>query len=463
LPGVSLDTISGLNPELQRAFQKSAQAERRPITHMENRKGDIQNKVSLLGEILSRIDNVKNIIPELNSPIAIREIAFSSTDDKIITGTADKNLVELGAHQIEVERLASPATALSNRFPDKNQTKIGTGYFAFTTASGDTKEVFVDDENATLEGLAKIINSAKLGLKAAVIRDQSDSEYPYRLLLSTDKSGADHDVEYPIFYFIGGEEEFYLEEETPGTNALIRYEGFEIESPTNEIRDLIPGVTLNLKGLTDAGKPENVSIDQDIPQTTVKIKDLVENLNQVLTFIQEQNKMDENTNSRNTLGGDYGIRMAETRIRNALQRSVRYDLGGDIVGLWDLGIQFNKKGTLDFDEKKFEDALNRNFEGTVALLTGDGSRLGVIPRLKQVLDSISDPISGVLSIQKKNYGQQITRLNRDMERKEEIVAKKTQRLKEQLLKAQNALNSIQRQSASIPMSQGIIPQQLLMR
>jgi len=460
LAGVSLESISGLNPEFQRAFQKSAQAERRPITHMENQKSDIQNKVSLLGDILSRIDKVKNILPDLNSPIAIREVAFSSTDNKIVTGTADKSLAEFGAYKIEVARLATPATALSNRFPDRDHTKLGTGYFSFTTASGDTKEVFIDDENATLDGLAKIINSAKLGLKAAVIRDQSDSEYPYRLLISSDESGADHDIEYPMFYFIGGEEDFYLEEESPGTNALIRYEGFEIESPTNELRDLIPGVTLNLRGITDSGKPESVSIDQDIPQTTVKIKDLVGNLNQVLTFIQEQNNMDENSNNRNSLGGDYGLRMAETRIRNALQRSVRYDLEGDIRGLWDLGIQFNKTGTLNFDESKFEAALNRNFDGTVALLTGDSTHMGIIPRLKQVLDSVSNPLSGVLSIQKKNYGEQITRLNRDMDRKEEIVAKKTDRLKEQLLKAQHALDSIQRQSATIPIGLGTIPQQL---
>ncbi len=363
------NSISNLSPELQRAFQMAVNAERKPIQVVAERKTNIEAKAKLLDDVLGKVDGVKRLLPDLNSPVGIRELAIESADPRVITGTVDKRAAEPGVYNVEVLQLASKATALSNGFPDKNETQIGSGYISFETASGETKEVFIDNDNATLEGMARSINSARVGLKATVINDQSDPENPFRLVLSADGTGSRSDVNYPEFYFVDGSSDFFIEYQKPAQNAVVRYEGIELESPTNELTDLIAGVTLSLKGVTDQGRPVSVKVEQDLPRTSVKVKELVDGLNQVFKFFQAQNKLDEKSDTRGTLGGDYGIRMAETRLRSALQENyLNVDDQRVIRSLADLGIQFTRNGTLSYDEKKLTHALDANFEDVVQLL-----------------------------------------------------------------------------------------------
>jgi flagellar hook-associated protein 2 len=442
---VSLDSISNLSPELQRAFQAAVKAERKPMEKIEERRGLVEEKVKLLDDVIGRMEGVRSLLPNLNSPIAIRELAFASGDDHILTGTADKSAAEPGKHTLEVMQLAKSASALSNRFSDSDQTRIGSGYFTFTTADGDTRDIYIDNENSTLSGISRIINSAGMGMKATVVRDEADPELPFRLILTSDKTGVGGEVEFPEFYFVDGESDFYVEDQKAASNALIRYEGFDIESPTNEIKDLIRGVTLNVKGLTNEGRPVTVSIEQDLPKTTVKVKDLVEGLNSVFSFIQQQNTMDENSNTAKTLGGDYGIRLAEDRLKGALRENFLFS-ESNVQTMRDIGIEFDKKGMLHFDEKKFQHKLSEDFDGVVTLLAGDGKSFGVIPKLSNALRSITGGPDTLLTAQKKNYSSQVAKFNEDLTEKEKRAELKMTSLKDKLAKAQAAITKMQGQA-----------------
>ncbi len=441
-----MDSISNLSPELQRAFQAATKAERKPIEKIEERRGVVQEKVKLLDDVIGRVEGVRALIPDLNSPLALREIMFSSGDDKVLTGTADRNQAEPGKHSLEVLQLAKSASALSNRFADQNETKIGSGYFTFSTADGDTKDIYIDNESSTLTGIARIINDSGMGVKANVVRDEADPELPYRLIINSDKTGVSGEVEFPEFYFVDGESDFFVEEQKPATNAMFRYQGFDIESPTNEVKDLIKGVTLDLKGISNEGRPVTVSIEQDLPKTTFKVKNLVDNLNHVFSFIQEQNTMDENTKSAKTLGGDYGIRMAEDRIKTALRENFLFAEGASVQSLMDIGIQFDKKGMLNFDEKKFQFALTNNFDGVCNLLAGDGKSFGVIPKLNQAIKSITGGNEALLTGQKKNYTQQVNKMSADVAAKEKRSEDKLVSLKDKLARAQAAISKMQGQT-----------------
>lgn len=447
--GIDQNQASGLSPEFARIYQNSIQAERKPIAALEKQKEKIQEKVNLLSDLVSRADGLRQILPGLGTPFAMREILFSSDDPKVVTGSADKSIAEIGKHDIEVSRLASGPSALTNRFPDPNETRIGTGYLTFANKEGDTNEIFIDYDNSTLEGIAKSINQAKMGITASVVNDVSDPENSYRLLLSSSKVGAENDVEYPEFYFSGGEEDFFIQEKKDAENAVIKYRGVQIESPTNELKDLIPGTIINLKGISDIGKPVTIALEQDVPQTTVKVKDLVEKTNQVLSFIQEQNTLDEKSDTSRTLGGDYALRLTEERIRSALRENFLGQPGRSVQALSDIGIQMTRKGTLSFDEKKFTAALEKNFDGVVDLLSGDGASFGVIPKLGRALASLSAPGTGLLSGQKKNYDNQISTIDKNIDRTEKVVSAKAQSLKDSLSKAQAAIQAIQTQGGAI--------------
>ena len=144
----------------------AVQADRKPIERLTEQKGKTDARVQLLNDIVGKVDSVKSLLPKLNTPIAIRELALTSNDDRVVSGTVDKNVAQPGSYSIEVLRMATPESAVSNGLPDKDSSRIGSGYFTFETASGETREVFIDNDNSTLEGVAKSINSANLGVKA---------------------------------------------------------------------------------------------------------------------------------------------------------------------------------------------------------------------------------------------------------------------------------------------------------
>jgi len=441
-----MDSVSNLSPEFQKAFASAVQAERKPIQQLEERKVTMESKVALLSDLSSKVDSLKQILPGIGSPFAIREFNFTSDDEKVVSGSADKSVADKGKHSLEVLQLAGSASALSNALPDKTETKIGTGYITFDDVNGDSQEIFIDDDNSTLEGVAKVINSSGSGLKASVINDNAGEEPAFRLLLKANGVGTQSDIKFPEFYFSGGEDELFLESQRDATNAIIRYQGYDIQSPTNELKDIIPGATLNLKGTTDSGKPITVTIEQDIPKTATKMKDVVEKLNAVFTFIQSQNKMDEKTDTSKTLGGDYGIRLAEDRLRTALQKNILNDATKKYRSLGDLGIQFTKTGTLSFDEKKFQTALEANFDDVVSFMAGDGESTGIISGVITAVNSIASAGGGVLTNQIQNYNSQIRAVDKNISTKEKQAETKAEALKIQLAKAQTALSSIQGQT-----------------
>ncbi len=142
--------------------------------------------------------------------------------------------------------LAQKAAAITNGFPDKDKTKIGVGYFQFETPDGD-KEIYINGENSTLEGVAKQINASGMGVKASVINDRSDGDEPYKLMVSGDNVGSDKAIKYPTLYFLDGDQDIYFDQEKEAKNGKVKVDGFEFEIGDNKVPDIVPGVTLDLK------------------------------------------------------------------------------------------------------------------------------------------------------------------------------------------------------------------------
>lgn len=454
MPDINLDNVGMLAPELQRIYAKALQAERKPIESAEERKSNIDEKLKLLNDVIGKVDGVRKQVTTVSTPMAFKELNVVSSDGTVLSGVADKSVAEFGKHSLEIKGLAAEARALSNRFPDRDSTQIGSGYFTFRGPDGDTQELFIDNENATLDGVARLINSSRVGVKASVVEDQADPENPFRLILSSEKTGASQTIDYPELYFVDGDSDFYMDDERNPRNAVVQYQGFQVENEKNEIDSLIRGVTLNLKGTSAPGREVSISIEQDIPKTTEKMKGLVDGLNQVLGFIQQQNTLDKDSKTAKTLGGDYGIRMAEIRVRDAIQGSIQ-DAGANahIRTFSDLGISFNKKGTLEFDQKKFETAVTAHYDEVVSIVTGSNNGNGLNPglagRLSRALTSITTPGSGLLSNQRSSLQTRIERANADIQVKEKAFERKAEVLRSKLAAAQGAMEKMRSQGAAL--------------
>lgn len=426
---------TGLPPNI---VDQLMEAERIPIKQMEEKKGKAEAKSKLVTELETKIGDIRKGLSELASTRGFTDIKLNSGDANVLAGTVDPNTYQPGSWNVEVESLAQKAAAVTNGFPDKDKTSIGVGYLRFDTPKG-RKDVYINKKNSTLEGVVKAINLAKVGIRASVINDRKDPSAPFKLVMSSDDTGADKSVEYPRVYMVDGDQDLYFEKKMPAKNGVVKVDGFEFEVSDNTLKDAIPGVTLELKQ-ANPGRSVNISVKEDMEVVSGKISKFVEGMNAVLTFVQTQNKLDKNTDTSKTLGGDSLIRSVESRMR-ALIQTPQYGVNGPINTLNQVGITFNRQGTLDFDQKKFNSALASNPEAVQKFFVGDGYQTGFVQSVKREVGNLLNPQMGVIANRSRGLkttidqiDQRIANTERQLEKKEQVLRDKFSRLEETMSK-----------------------------
>lgn len=430
---------TGLPPNL---VDQLVEIEKMPIKSIEQKKEKTSTKLKLVGELEEKLRDITKNLKELAGTKGFQDIKLISSDPSVIEGSVDPSLVQAGNWNIEVVKLASKAAAISNGFPDKDQTEIGVGYFSFDTPDGN-KEIYINNDNNTLEGAAKAINAANIGMRASVINDKSDPDAPWRLICSADKVGDDNTVSYPTLYFLDGDQDFYFDKEKPAENGMVKIDGFEVEIPSNTIEDLVPGVNLRLKSASP-GKNIDLTVKEDGEVVTGKIKTFVESFNGALGFIQSQNKLNEKTDTSSTLGGDSILRDTENRLRNLIQ-SPQYGVAGDFKMLSQMGIQFNRNGTLEYNEEKFNNALTKKPDQVQAFFVGDGFNTGFIAATRRTISGLLDGVFGPVSNRKKGLSQQIEQSDKRIESLERGVAMKEQNLRKKFANLEEKMSGFKQQ------------------
>ena len=434
---------TGLPPNI---VDQLIEAERIPIKNIEKHKEKSEAKLKLVEDLTTKISDIRKGLSELASTRGFSDIKLITGDPNIVQGTVDPGGYQPGSWNIEVVELARKAAAITNGFPDKDQTTIGTGYFRFKTPDGN-KDVYINSQNNTLDGAMKAINAAKVGVRATVINDRKDKDYPYKLVLAADGVGEDKSVDYPRIYMLDGDQDIYFDSENEAKNGVVKVDGFEFEIADNTLKDIIPGVTLELKSAAP-GKSVNVSIKEDLDVVSGKIKTFVDGMNGVLGFIQQQNKMDKNTDTTKTLGGDSLLRSVEQRIRS-LAHNPQYGIKGGITTLNQIGIQFNRSGLLDFDQKKFNAALATNPDGVQAFFVGDGFSTGFIAAVKREIANFLNPAFGPLTNRSRGLKDKIEQYDQRIQQKEKQLVKREEILRAKFSRLEETMSKLKGQGAAV--------------
>lgn len=418
---------------------------------METRKAKFKTKQELIGQLSQLMQNVKKDLMANGSARSLRELKVETNND-LVDVNVDKNVANPGSYQFEVVSLAQKSSALTNGFEDPDESYVGVGFIQYTLPNGEEQEVYVDSESASLNGIAKLINrDSKNGMHATVINDGTGSDRPYKLLISLEATGDDNQATFPYFYFVDGDDDLYINEERPAKDAVIKIDGFEVEVPENQVKDLLPGMTVDLKK-AKPGEEFSIQVGEDKEAVTGKVSGLIETINQVLTFIKEQNTMDENTDTSQTLGGDIILQTIESRIRRAIFQDVETSKG--FRRLSDLGISFQRDGLLGFDDKRFQTMASKDFGALAEILTGhireDGTKSnGFIDNFRDFVDTALKFPDGVLTTRKKSMQTQIDQVDRRISQRERMIAQKEKNLKDKFARLEGTISKIQSQGAGV--------------
>lgn len=439
--------VPGMGSGLMSVVDQIMVAEREPLKLMDAKKQKIEGKVGLVSDLEGRLGKVKTELKSIVGGKKFQDYSLNVSDADVIAGTVESEKVMPGQWKVEVVKLAENSGALSNVILDKDKTKMGVGYLKFNTPDGE-KKVFINDSNNTLDGIARSINTSELGITATVVQDGSEGEDGYRLIMSSEHYGNNHDVNFPMIYLLDGEEDLYFDQERDSKNGLIRVNGFDVQVVNNKLDEVIPGVSLDLKS-AKPGKEVNITLAENYEAIETKLRSFVDSMNGVLGFIQQQNMMDEKTDTSKTLGGDSSLRTVETRVKQLILDPV-YGNQGSINRLSQLGVEFNRNGTLEFKEDKFKKLIKTNSKGVLEFLRGDGSlQAGFIGKTRASIDALLGVGTGVISNKKKGLQTQISQIDRNIETKEKHLATKEDQLRKKFSKLEEQMAKLQAQGAQV--------------
>lgn len=437
---------SGLPPNI---VEQLMDAEKIPVKQMEASKAKQEDKLKLVTDLETKVNEITKNLGELTSNQGFIDKKFLSGDPNVIDGQVDPQTAVPGDYSLEVVQLAQKPGAISNGFPDKNETQIGVGYIKFETHEG-TKEVYINGKNSTLEGVAKQINGANVGLTAQILEDRKDDENPFKLMISGLGTGKDNQVQFPKIYLLDGDQDMYFDQSREARNAKVKVNGFEVELPENKTTDLIPGVTLDLKTAAP-GREIRMSVKENLEVISGKVKSFVDAYNGALEFIQKQSKI-QSSDGKNPrlgpLGGDGMLRSVENALRRVILNP-QLGVESPIKRIGELGIEFNRNGTLNFSQDKFNKTLNANPQGVAAFFRGDGFNTGFVSGLKREIGNLVNGQFGVISNRKKGLTDRITQVNNRIETKERQLERKEEGLRRKFADLEQKMSDLNSQQARV--------------
>lgn len=443
--GINLGSInSGLPKDI---VEQIIAAEKIPIQKMEQKKVKIQEKNSLVNEFSKNLEELNAKINKNNNLKEFGDLKIA-TDESMVSVSADKKVAIPGDYRFEVVKLAQKSSALSSGFPDKDKSFVGVGFLEYFLPNGESQSLFIDTPDATLSGVARLINSdPNIGMKANVINDGSGSENPWRLLISFDETGNDKRAEFPYLYFVDGERDFYIDKEREAQNAVVKLDGFQIEAPSNQIASLIPGVSIELNH-AEEGKEFGLKITNDTKASSSKVYEIVDSINSILKFINVQNTMDEHTDTSRTLGGDVLLQNVEHKLRGLIFTPIETEYGQKRLS--DLGVTFQKDGLLGIDKNKFEAKISGNFKEVAQILygkTNDKTKKtpGFINNLETfVKDTLRIP-DGAVPLKRKTFRENVDSINQKIQNADRLIGQKEANLRNKFAKLESEISKIKGQ------------------
>lgn len=363
--------IDGLASGLKTSelIAKMMEVEKRPLTLMQNKKTELQSKTDAWRDINSKLLTMRNSASVLKSTLTFKGRKATSSDSETISASSITGAVA-GSFKVEVLSLAQAHTITSN-----GQTSASSALNKSGLIKINGKDVSINETDSLNVIAEKINNTTDIGVTAAVVQVGKDS---YKLTLTSQKAGAanvinlEDDPEKNILAGLGLTDPKNVVQSAQ--NAEFKVNGVFIERESNEISDVIQGVTLNLNK-ANPGKTVTINVDTDFDQIVSAVKSFVEQYNAVTNQMEDYSKYDPQTKEKGVLFGDSTLNSMYSQLRRFISQTVssanpaisQLNLVGITTGKVGSGIDAAKAGDLELDETKLREMLKSNFDDVAKL------------------------------------------------------------------------------------------------
>lgn len=413
---------------------------RQPADRLKTQKTELSNKMDALSGFNSKLQTLLSKVDALDTSSTLLSNAVTASSADYLKATAGSGAIQ-GNYDVKVGQLAQVEKSVFEGVADRDTTTFGTGTISIASDNlASPVSITIDDNHNTLEGIRDAINdqSETLGLKASIINDGSGS--PYRLVL-TGSTVADANIVLDAGGLSGGTGTFPVKDDAvsrTAQQAMIQVDGVTIVGDTNTFTEAIPGLTLDLTHADagfDAGSPDwssltttTLSVSTDAEGIKSKITDFMNAFNDVVKAAGDD-----------SLASDSGVRAIMSALRGKFTSSV----GG--TGLFQLGMQTQKDGTLSLDSSKLSDAIQDDLDGVELLLAGNNDTDGIADLLKSSLSSFTNTTTGFLAGRQTSYDNSVRRIDTEITRNEYRVSEMEKQLVAKFSALETLVNSLNSQ------------------
>lgn len=388
----------GSNLDVNGIVSQLMSVESRRLTKMQVEEASYQSKLSAYGQVKGAMSTFQSAMTSLSSVAQFQPTTVTPSDAAIMTASAT-SIATPGTYSLEVTRLAQ-AQKLATAGQLSTATPIGAGTitFDFGTIIGGTRDadgkytgasfksngngvktVTIDPTNNSLSGIRDAINTAAIGVTATIVNDGGDT--PYRLVLSDKTTGAENSMKISVAgdgglssllsHNPGGDVAAQaLKETIKAQNAEFTIDGLTVSKQSNIVTDVIAGLTINLAKPT-AGTPTTLTVARDTSSVVASVNKFVNSFNALNKALTDASSYNKDTKLAGPLNGDSAVRSAQAGLRSVLASAVQGGYG-EFDRLSQIGVSFQKDGTLGLDSAKLNKALASNFNDVAGLFASAG-------------------------------------------------------------------------------------------
>ncbi|XUM21827.1 flagellar filament capping protein FliD [Bradyrhizobium oligotrophicum S58] len=316
---------------------------------------------------------------------ATRAATISATGDVSASSALSmsvSNGAATGSHTLTISQVATAHKVTGTAQASQTAALGYSGTFSLGLSGGSTADITITS-GMSLQDVVDAINAqtSTTNVEASIVQVSSGS---YQLVLTGTQDAAD------ITYASSSGDDILNELGVTDSSgafttvlqtaqaAEFTLDGISLTRNTNDITDVLSGVTFDLLQATPSGTTLTVTIGTDTSQISSALQTFVTDYNAFRDAViaQQTTNSDGTASSSSVLFGDGTMR----DIMNSLQAVLGTSVGG--LTMADLGLSFNEKNELELDTGTLSTILSTNLSGVTTLLSAQtntsSSQLSVV-------------------------------------------------------------------------------------
>jgi flagellar hook-associated protein 2 len=412
--------------------------ERLPISRWTTRQGGLEAAKKAWMGIRTSLATLDSRLEALASPSAFSMKTAVSSNDQVVVATASTQAVT-GGYQIVVNEIARAHVIASDTVASSSNPLGLTGTFGLngvnvTVEAGDS-----------INSIAAKINARNAGATASVIDG--------RLVIKAQKTGvsnsivlADDSVTHVLVNLgllaLSGGVKVIKNELIKATNARFTLDGLAIERASNQVSDVLVGVSITLKGQGSSSLTVAANHDYAISA----IKGFVDAYNSLMTKISMEKGPD------GVLRGDPALSRIESGLRSLAMAPLK-NPSGLYSSLYQIGVSTTSaSATLQVNETVLTSALASNPVDVKALFIGPSQGVeGLTELLRARVRQFIDGQTGSISLRNDRLDREIADLKRRIIDLEMRLEKREKHLVQRFVAMETALNQLNAQGRWLEM------------